>query len=96
MKKGTKRGPYTKGAATKKKSKPTAASTAMLAAFVASGNSNAAPQGGPDNGLTTTPLVLAVDDKSKTHANDCGAKWQLAADTRGLCPLDHDHDMGGA
>ena len=38
VKTGDKRGPYTKRAGTKKKSKPSDASTAMLAAFVASGN----------------------------------------------------------
>ena len=44
VKKGEKRGPYTKKAATKERSKPSAASTAMLAANVASGNADDAPQ----------------------------------------------------
>ena len=49
VKKGDKRGPYTKKAATKKKSEPSAASTAMLAAFVAS-NNNQPTQDGHDGG----------------------------------------------
>ena len=54
VKKGEKRGPYSKKAATKKKSKPSDASTAMLAAFVASGNNKDAPQdAGPDDGPPT-------------------------------------------
>ena len=53
VKKGDKRGPYTKRAATKKKSKPSDASMAMLAAFVASGNNNGAPQDGPEDGPPT-------------------------------------------
>ena len=53
VKKGDKRGPYNKGlksVATKKNSLPSAASTEMLAAFVASGNNNQAPQDGHDGG----------------------------------------------
>ena len=97
VKKGDKRGPYTKSAATKKKSKPSDASMAMLAAFVASGNNNDAQEDGPDNGPPTAAATqwLAVDDKCKTRANDGGANWQLAADTSGPFPLDHDHNMAG-
>ena len=50
VKKGSKRGPYTKKAATKKRSQPTDASTAMLAAFVASGKYNEALRDGHDDG----------------------------------------------
>ena len=99
VKKGTKRGPYTTTAATKKKSKPSDASTAMLAAFLASGNSNDAPQDGSDDGPPTAAApahVLEVDDKCKIRANDGGTHWQLAADTRGTFPPDHDHNMAGA
>ena len=60
VKKGEKRGPYTKKAATKKRSEPSAASTAMLAAFVASGNTDEAPQDELDGGAHE----LGVDDKS--------------------------------
>ena len=71
----------------------------MLASFVASGNNTDAPQDGPDDGPPTAAApahVLAVDDKSKTRANDDGVNWQLAADARGSIPLDHDHNMAGA
>ena len=71
----------------------------MLAAFVASGTNKDAPQDGPDDGPPTAAApahVLAVDDKSKTRANDGGVNWQLAADARGLFPLDHDQTMAGA
>ena len=71
---------------------------AMLAAFVASGNKDA-PQDGPDDGPPTAAArthVLAWDDKCKTRANDGGTHWQLAADTRGTFPLDHDHNLAGA
>ena len=97
MKKGTKRGPYTKTAATKKKSKPSDASTAMLASFLAHGNDEEAPQDGHDGGApaVASQHLLQVDDKSSTHANDGGANWQLAADTGGTFALDHDHGMGG-
>ena len=91
MKKGAKRGPYTKKAATKKRSEPSAASTAMLAAFVASGNTDEAPQDELDDGA----YVLEVDDKSTVHAS-VGPRenWQLASvgTTR---QIDHDHNMGG-
>ena len=53
VKKGDKRGPYTKGfksVATKKNSLPSAASTEMLAAFLASGDDTQAPQNGLDGG----------------------------------------------
>ena len=99
VKKGDKRGPYTKSAATKKRSEPSDASTAMLAAFIAHGKNNDAPQDGPDDGPPTAAApahVLAADDKSKTRANDGGANWQLAADARGSFPLDHNHNMAGA
>ena len=88
VKKGEKRGPYTKKAATKKRSEPSAASTAMLAAFVASGNTDEAPQDELDDGAH----VLEVDDKSTVRAN-VGPSWQLAADPVGT--IDHDHNMGG-
>ena len=52
VKKGDKRGSYTKNAATKKKSKPTAASTAVLAAFIVRGTDQA-PQDGHDDGAPT-------------------------------------------
>ena len=67
MKKGDKRGPYTKRAATKKMSKPSDASMAMLAAFVASSKNNDAPQDGPNDGPPTAAApahVLAADDES--------------------------------
>ena len=95
MKKGDKRGPYNKtlkSAATKKNSLPSAASTAMFAAFVASGNNPQAQDGHDDGGLAA---AAGVDDKCKTRANDEGANWPLAlqlADTRGTFPLDHDHN----
>ena len=50
VQKGTKRGPYMTTAATKKRSKPSNASTAMLAAFVASGKYNEALRDGHDDG----------------------------------------------
>ena len=53
VKKGSKRGSYTKGAATKKNSKPTAASAAMLAAFLASGNNNHDNNHRPQDGHDT-------------------------------------------
>ena len=91
VQKGAKRGPYTKKAATKKRSEPSAASTAMLAAFVASGNTDEAPQDELDDGA----YVLEVDDKSTVHAS-VGPRenWQLASvgTTR---QIDHDHNMGG-
>ena len=76
VKKGDKRGTYTKRAATKKKSEPSAASTAMLAAFVASGNTEGAPQDELDGGAH----MLEVDDKSTVRANVGPSKdWQLAS-----------------
>ena len=94
VKKGDKRGPYTKSATKKTKSKPTAASTAMLAAFIASGDTEEAqPQDAADDGAA--PAWLEEDDKCNVHANDGpGAHWQLAADGARL-HVDHDHSMGG-
>ena len=91
VKKGDKRGPYTKSAATKKKSKPSDASTAMLAAFIASGKNTDAPQEGHVDGAPSAaaPHLLGIDDKSKTRPNDGGANGQLVADTRGTFPVDH-------
>ena len=54
MKKGDKRGSYTKNAATKKKSKPTAASTAVLAAFIVRGTDQAPPDGHDSLGRVNT------------------------------------------
>ena len=49
VKKGDKRGRYgPRSAATQKKSKPSAASTALLAKFVASGKADQPPQDGHD------------------------------------------------
>ena len=78
VKKGDKRGPYTKSATKKTKSKPTAASTAMLAAFIASGDTEEAqPQDAADDGAA--PAWLEEDDTCNVHANDGpGAHWQLA------------------
>ena len=91
VKTGSKRGPYgPRSAATAKRSRPTAASTALLGAWLASGT--APPQdghGGPP--AAAAPPQLEVDDKSTTRANT-GADGQLAADTRGTLP--RDHDMG--
>ena len=91
VKKGEKRGSYgPRSAATAKRSKPTAASTALLGAWLASGT--APPQDGPGGGPPAAAAPqLEVDDKSTTRANT-GADWQLAADTRGTLP--RDHDMG--
>ena len=94
MKKGEKRGPYTKRADTKKKSKPSAASTEMLAAFMARGNSIDAPHDDEhDDGApaaAVAPLVpLERDDKAKVRCN-VGGESRLPADTRGLFALDHD------
>ena len=96
VKTGDKRGPYTKSAAPKKKSKPSDASKAMLASFVVRGNSDEAPQDGHDGGAPAAAAqhLLQVDDKSSTRANDGGANWQLAADTRGTFPIDHDYATG--
>ena len=55
VKKGSKRGPYTKRAATKKKSEPTAASAAMLAAF---NHDNNHP---PQDGHNTDGAAAAAD-----------------------------------
>ena len=91
VKKGDKRGPYTKKAATKKRSEPSAASTAMLKAFAASRNMDDAPQDELDGGAH----MLEVDDKSTVRANVGPSKdWQLASvgTTR---QIDHDHNMGG-
>jgi hypothetical protein len=91
VKKGAKRGPYTKKAATKRRSEPSAASTAMLAAFVASGNTDEAPQDELGDGAH----VLEVDDKSTVRASvGSSENWQLASvgTTR---QIDHDHNMGG-
>ena len=93
VKKGGKRGPYTKKAGTKKKSEPSAASTAILAAFVASGNTDEAPQDELDDGAHAA--VLEVDDKSTVRANvGRSENWQLASvgTTR---QIDHDFNMGG-
>ena len=90
VKKGEKRGPYTKKAATKKRSEPSAASTAMLSAFVVRRkrqHSDEAPQDELDGGAHE----LGVDDKSTVRAN-VGPSWQLAADPVGT--IDHDHNMG--
>ena len=68
VKKGVKRGPYTKKAATKKRSEPSAASTAMLSAFVVRRkrqHSDEAPQDELDDGAH----VLGVDDKATVRAN---------------------------
>ena len=73
VKKGDKRGPYTKKAGTKKKSEPSAASTAILAAFVASGNTDEAPQDELDDGAHAA--VLEVDDKSTVA---CVPTWAAA------------------
>ena len=90
MKKGEKRGTYTKKAATKKRSEPSAASTAKLAAFVASGNTDEEPQDELDGGAH----ALGVDDKSTVRANvGPSTNWQLASDSVGT--IDHDHNMGG-
>ena len=88
---GAKRGPYTTTAATKKRSKPSGASTAMLAAFIASGKNTDAPQEGHVDGApaAAAPHLLGIDDKSKTRPNDGGANGQLVADTRGTFPVDH-------
>ena len=96
VQKGTKRGPYTTTAATKKRSKPSNASTAMLASFVVRGNDDEAPQDGHDGGAPAAAAqhLLQVDDKSSIHANHGGANWQLAADMRGTLPLPPDHDHG--
>ena len=96
VKKGSKRGPYTKKAATKKKSKPSNASTAMLAAFVAGGNTNEALHDGHDEGAPAAAAPqLHVDDKSTVRANNGpGANWTLGADTS-CSGRDHDHNMGG-
>ena len=60
VKKGDKRGSYAKKAATKKKSTPSAASTQLLAAFVARGKDDEAPQDGHDGGG-----LAATDGKCK-------------------------------
>ena len=90
VQKGTKRGPYMTTAATKKRSKPSNASTAMLASFVVRGNKDNAPQDAHDGGA---PAAAAehwqqVDDKCTTRANDGGKHWQLAADS---LPVPRDH-----
>ena len=50
VKKGDKRGPYSTRKATKKNSKPTEASKAMLASFIARGNDDEEPHDGHDGG----------------------------------------------
>ena len=93
VQKGTKRGPYMTTAATKKRSKPSNASTAMLASFVVRGNDDEAPQDGHDGGAPAAAAqhLLQVDDKCKIKCNDGGEHWQLAADSL----LPRDHDVGG-
>ena len=94
VKKGTKRGPYgPRSAATAKRSKPTAASTALLGAWLASGT--APPQdgfGGPP--AAAAPPVLEVDDKCTARPAAAALGPQLAADTRGSVPRDHDYNTG--
>ena len=95
VKKGDNRGPYSKSATKKSNSKPSAASVAVLAAFVASGDTSeeAQPQDAADDGAA--PTWLEEDDKSNVHANDgLGTHLQLA-DVGAYLHLDHDHNMGG-
>ena len=69
----------------------------MLAAFLARGNDDEAPQDAHDGGAPAAAAqhFLGVDDKCKTRANDGGERGPLAADTRGCLPRGPDHDVGG-
>ena len=94
VKKGDKRGTYSKTAATKKKSTPSEASKAMLASFVACGSDNCAPQDGHDGDPPAAPLE--VDDKCKVPANAVPSAQRVVAAGVQLQALDHDYmHMGG-
>ena len=93
VKKGDKRGTYTKKAATKKKSTPSAASTQLLASFVARSKDDEAPQDGHDGGAPAARLE--VDDKCKVPAAAFPGAPRAVAACVHVQPPDHDFYMGG-